>query len=220
MVASLWRRLGAFSGGADGDPNTVTRWGDRFLSDGVAGIGVIRDGRARKPDIASATIEAIVAGTLHMVPDEGSTCWTTRSLAARHGVGKHTVARCGRRVGCVRGGSTRSNCPPIRTSRPSWSTLSGCISIRGSGRWFSFDEKAQCQARGRTQRSLPVKAVRGPACQVLCVRGAASGVVQVMGSRSGKWISKMLRALRQPQVPVSSSPPRGGAEIAGDEAEQ
>jgi hypothetical protein len=74
-------------------PDTVTRWRDRFVADGVAGIGVIAPGRGRKPEIPSATVDAIVHDTLHTVPDDGSACWTTRSMAARHGVGKDTVAR-------------------------------------------------------------------------------------------------------------------------------
>lgn len=85
-VRSTALRLGTY-------PNTVTRWRDRFIADGVGGIGVIAPGRGRKPEIAVATIEAIVADTLETVPDDGSVCWSTRSLAARHGVGKDTVAR-------------------------------------------------------------------------------------------------------------------------------
>ena len=34
-----------------------------------------------------------MADTLHSVPDDGSAAWSTRSMAARHGVGKDTVAR-------------------------------------------------------------------------------------------------------------------------------
>jgi len=74
-------------------PDTVTRWRERFRVEGVAGICVIAPGRGRKPEIPTATIEAIVHATLHTVPDDGSTCWSTRTLAAQHGVGKDTVQR-------------------------------------------------------------------------------------------------------------------------------
>src|SRR5688572_29716051 len=56
-------------------PDTVSRWRDRFLTDGVDGIGVIAAGRGRKAEIPAATIEAIVHDTLHTVPDDGSACW-------------------------------------------------------------------------------------------------------------------------------------------------
>ncbi len=74
-------------------PNTVAGWRDRFVEAGVDGVGVIAPGRGRKPEIPSETVEAIVHDTLHTVPDDGSTCWSTRSLGAKHGVGKDTVAR-------------------------------------------------------------------------------------------------------------------------------
>jgi hypothetical protein len=38
-------------------------------------------------------VEAIVHDTLHTVPEDGSACWSTRSMAARYGIGKDTVAR-------------------------------------------------------------------------------------------------------------------------------
>ena len=50
----------------------MTRWRDRYLAVGVAGVGVIGAGRGRKPEIARATIDAIVYHTLHLVPDDGT----------------------------------------------------------------------------------------------------------------------------------------------------
>jgi hypothetical protein len=38
-------------------------------------------------------VEGIVHDTLHTVPEDGSACWSTRSMAARYVVGKDTVAR-------------------------------------------------------------------------------------------------------------------------------
>ena len=38
-------------------------------------------------------MEAVVHDTLHAVPDDGSTHWTTRLMAKRFGIGKDTVAR-------------------------------------------------------------------------------------------------------------------------------
>ena len=73
--------------------DTVARWRDRFLEHGVDGIGMIAPGRGRKPEIGDEVVDAIVDDTLHTVPDDGSTAWSTRSMAQRHGVGKDTVAR-------------------------------------------------------------------------------------------------------------------------------
>ncbi len=72
---------------------TVTDWRNVFVAKGVDGLGVIAPGRGRKALIDHGVIEAIVADTLGSVPDDDSTCWTTSTLAERHGVGKDTVAR-------------------------------------------------------------------------------------------------------------------------------
>ena len=74
-------------------PNTVAAWRDRFIEVGVDGVGVIAPGRGRKREISPELVDAIVHDTLHTVPDDGSTCWSTRSLGAKHGVGKDTVQR-------------------------------------------------------------------------------------------------------------------------------
>ena len=73
--------------------DTVRRWRRKFEAGGVGAVGSIGPGRGRKPTIAQDTIDAIVSDTLHTVPDDESTCWSTRSMGDRHGVGKDTVAR-------------------------------------------------------------------------------------------------------------------------------
>ncbi len=72
---------------------TVRRWRTRFTAEGVAGVGRIRPGRGRPPRISDAMIEAIVDDTLHTLPEDGSTHWSTRAMGDRFGVGKDTVAR-------------------------------------------------------------------------------------------------------------------------------
>ena len=142
--------------------DTVTRWRDRYLEVGVAGIGTIAAGRGRKPGIAQAVIEAIVDDTLHTAPDDGSTCWSTRTLGARHGVGKDTVAKIWK----------ARNLRPWRvdtfklSSDPDFEAK--LVDVVGlylnppeRAVVFSFDEKTQCQALDRTQASLPMKPGRG-----------------------------------------------------------
>lgn len=73
--------------------DTVRRWRARFAQTGVEGVGAIAPGRGRKPSVAPEVVEAIVADTLHTQPADGSTHWTTRSMADRHGVSKDMVAR-------------------------------------------------------------------------------------------------------------------------------
>lgn len=73
-------------------PNTVRRWRTRFTELGLEAVGTVAPGRGRKP-LAPEIVESIVRDTLYNRPEDGSASWTTRSMAARHGVGKDTVAR-------------------------------------------------------------------------------------------------------------------------------
>ena len=115
--------------------DTVRAWRVRFAADGVTAVGRVRPGRGRKPEIPAEVVEAIVADTLGGRPAGGATHWSTRAMAARHGVGKDTVARLWRARELRRGGWRRSSCPTIRTSRPSSSMSSGCTWIPRSPRW-------------------------------------------------------------------------------------
>jgi len=139
-------------------PDTVTRWRDRFLAEGVAGIGVIASGRGRKPEIPVEVVEGIVHDTLHTVPDDGSVCWTTRSMAARHGVGKDTVARIWR-ARKLRPWQVEtfklSNDPNFEAKLVDVVGL--YVDPPERAVVFSFDEKTQVQALDRTQPSLPMK---------------------------------------------------------------
>jgi len=60
--------------------DTVRRWRGKFDRGGVSAVGSIAPGRGRKPVIAQGTVDLIVDDTLHTVPDDDSTCWSTRSM--------------------------------------------------------------------------------------------------------------------------------------------
>lgn len=141
---------------------TVRRWRTRFETGGINTIGQIRPGRGRPPQITEETIQAIVNDTLHTIPQDGSTSWSTRTLATKHGVGKDTIARIWR---------ARKLRPWLvdtfkLSTDPNFETK--LIDVVGlylnppeRAVVFSFDEKTQCQALGRTQPSLPMKPGRG-----------------------------------------------------------
>jgi transposase len=123
---------------------------------------MIAPGRGRKPEIGDQVVNAIVDDTLHTVPDDGSTAWSTRSMAQRHGVGKDTVARIWK----------ARNLRPWRvdtfklSSDPDFEAkLCDVVGLYldppERAVVFSFDEKTQCQALDRTQPSLPIKPGRG-----------------------------------------------------------
>ena len=107
-------------------------------------------------------MDAIVHDTLHTVPDDGSACWTTRSMAARHGVGKDTVARIwrARRLRPWQVDTFKlSNDPNFEAKLIDLVGL--YLDPPERAVVFSFDEKTQVQALDRTQPSLPLKPGRG-----------------------------------------------------------
>lgn len=143
-------------------PDTVRRWRAKFESGGVSAVGTIAAGRGRKPGVSQEMINAIVEDTLTTVPDDESTQWSTRSMAARHGVGKDTVARIWRarnlrpwRVDTFK----LSNDPAFEEKLVDVVGL--YLNPPEHAVVFSFDEKTQCQALDRTQPSLPMKKGRG-----------------------------------------------------------
>ncbi|HUS60727.1 MAG TPA: IS630 family transposase [Acidimicrobiales bacterium] len=138
-------------------PDTVRRWRSKFEAGGVDAVGSIAPGRGRKPEIAQATIDAIVDDTLHTIPDDDSTQWSTRTMAERHSVGKDTVARIWK----------ARNLRPWRVDTFKLSNDAHfedkVVDVVGlylnppeRAVVFSFDEKTQCQALDRTQPSLPM----------------------------------------------------------------
>jgi transposase len=142
--------------------DSVRAWRRRFEVEGVDGVGEIAPGRGRTSWLPDGTVEAVVHDTLHAVPDDGSTHWSTRLMAERHGIGKDTVARIWK----------NHNLKPWKVDTFKISTdpdfEAKLIDVVGlylnppeRAIVFSFDEKTQVQALDRTQPSLPMKPGRG-----------------------------------------------------------
>src|ERR1700683_157321 len=76
----------------EGDADTVRRWRARFAEHGTGGVGVIAKGRGRKSSLPPGIVEEVLRLTHRERPADGSTQWSTRTLAARVGIGKDAVA--------------------------------------------------------------------------------------------------------------------------------
>jgi transposase len=174
--------------------NSVRSWRARFEEKGLADFGKIAPGRGRKPWVPAGTVAAVVYDTLHAVPDDGSTHWTTRTMAARHGIGKDTVARIWR----------DHNLKPWQTKR---------FKVSGDPRFeeklvdvvglysnpperaavFSFDEKTQCQALDRTQPSLPMRPGRAGTMTHDYKRNGTTDLFAALNVATGEVISDCRR---------------------------
>jgi transposase len=140
------------------DADTVRRWRDRFAQSGVDGVGRIAKGRGRKPWLPEGTVAEVLRVTRQERPADGSTHWTTRSLAARLGVGKDTVAKVWADHGLKPWQVTTFKISNDPLFEEKLVDVVG-VYLRPPARAvvFSFDEKTQCQALDRTQPSLPMK---------------------------------------------------------------
>src|SRR6266508_3340839 len=140
------------------DSDAVRRWRSRFVDQGTAGGGAIAKGRGRKPGLPEGTVAEVVRVTCHEKPGDGSTHWTTRSLAKRFGIGKDAVARIW----------SDHNLKPWKTEtfklsndpdfeRKLIDVVGLYLNPPERAVVFSFDEKTQVQALDRTQPSLPMR---------------------------------------------------------------
>jgi len=138
-------------------PKSVRRWRSRFAAEGTAAVGRIRAGRGRPVVLGDDVVEAIVHATLHTVPEDGSACWSTRSMAARYGVGKGTVARIwqARRIRPWKVETFKLSTDPSFESKLR-DVVGLYVNPPAAAAVFCFDEKAQVQALDRTQPSLPM----------------------------------------------------------------
>ena len=76
---------------------TVAKWRHRFAADRLEGLtDAPRPGAART--IGDDVVEAIVVETLESAPKD-ATHWSTRSLAAKHGISRQTVSEIWRAFG-------------------------------------------------------------------------------------------------------------------------
>lgn len=136
-------------------PVTVSKWRRRFAVDRLEGLGdAPRPGAARTID--DATIEAVVVDTLESTPDE-DTHWSTRGLAAKHGISKTTVAEIWRAFGLKPWKQDSFKVSPDPDLIEKVRDLVGLyMNPPDAAAVFAVDEKPQIQALNRTAPTLPL----------------------------------------------------------------
>jgi transposase len=135
---------------------TVGLWRNRFIADGIAGLGdEPRPGAPR--EIGDDKIERVVRLTLEKTP-KGATHWSSRMLAARTGLSQSTISRVWRAFGLKphRTEGFQLSSDPLLVDKvrdiiglyldPPHHALVLCV-----------DEKSQIQALSRTQPVLPMQ---------------------------------------------------------------
>ena len=177
------------------DSDTVRRWRSRFVEQGIAGVGRIAKGRGRKPSLPVGTVEEVLRLTHKERPADGSTHWSTRTLAARVGIGKDAVAKIWAdhnlkpwRVETFK----VSNDPDFEAKLVDVVGL--YVNPPARAVVFSFDEKTQCRALDRTQPSLPMKAGRAETMTHDYKRNGTIDVFAAMNVATGEVLTDLRKA--------------------------
>lgn len=136
-------------------PATVAKWRRRFAADRLEGLrDAPRPGAERT--IGDETIEAVIVDTLESTPGE-DTHWSTRQLAAKHGISKTTVAEIWRAFGLKpwRQDSFKVSPDPDLVEKVR-DLVALYMNPPVAAAVFAVDEKPQIQALDRTAPTLPM----------------------------------------------------------------
>jgi transposase len=138
-------------------PATVSKWRRRFAAEGLEGLAdAPRPGAQRT--IADETIEAVLVDTLESAPG-ADTHWSTRGLAAKHGISKTTVAEIWRAFSLKPWQQDNFKVSPDPDIVEKVRDLVGLyMNPPDAAAVFAVDEKPQIQALNRTAPTLPMLA--------------------------------------------------------------
>lgn len=136
-------------------PVTVSKWRHRFAVDRLDGlVDAPRPGAART--IGDDVIEAVVVETLDTAPAD-ATHWSTRALAARHGISHTTVREIWRAFGLKPWREDSFKVSPDPDLVEKIRDLVGLyMNPPVAAAVFAVDEKPQIQALNRTAPTLPM----------------------------------------------------------------
>jgi len=136
---------------------TVSKWRHRFAQDRLDGlIDAPRPGAART--ISDDIVEAVVVESLETAPPD-ATHWSTRGLAAKHGISKTTVAEIWRAFGLKpwRADDYKISPDPQLVEKVR-DIVALYMNPPVAAAVFAVDEKPQIQALNRTAPTLPMLA--------------------------------------------------------------
>ena len=149
------RTHGEIAGELGCNPVTVGKWRHRFAADRLDGlVDAPRPGAARS--IGDDVVEAVIVDTLESAPPD-ATHWSTRGLAARHGISHTTVREIWRAFGLKPWRTDEFKVSPDPDLVEKIRDLVGLyMNPPVAAAVFALDEKPQIQALDRTAPTLPM----------------------------------------------------------------
>lgn len=136
-------------------PVTVSKWRHRFAAERLDGlVDAPRPGAVRK--IADDVVEAVVVDALETTPPD-ATHWSTRGLAAKHGISHQTVAEIWKAFGLKPWRQDEFKISPDPLLVEKIRDIVGLyMNPPVAAVVFAVDEKPQIQALNRTAPTLPM----------------------------------------------------------------
>src|SRR5438552_434826 len=139
------------------DKNSVWRWQERFMREGVDGLLRDKTRRSRIPQLGPEIASAVVARTLEKPPGE-TTHWTASAMAKEVGISVSSVQRIWRNHGLQPHRICQFKLSNDKQFAEKLRDVVGLyVDPPAHAVVLSFDEKSQIQALDRTQPGLPLK---------------------------------------------------------------
>lgn len=166
-------------------PSYISRWKDRFLRDGVAGLASRY--RGQLPRVLTPQLEARILDRTHRPPSDGSTHWSTRKLAKVLGVSHMMVARVWARAGLQPHRLRRY----MASSDPDFETKTAdviglYVNPPRHAAVFAMDEKSSIQALDRLQPVLPLSPGRAERHGFEYYRHGTLSLLAALNTRTGE----------------------------------
>lgn len=171
---------------------TITRWRNRYETNGMPGLLQDRSRPGRKRRIDEAKVREVVDRTLQEKPS-GATHWSTRSLAAVVGLSPATVQRIWKAHGLK---PHRVRTFKLSRDRHFVDKLQDVVGLYLNppehALVLSVDEKSQIQALDRTQPGLPMKPGRAGTMTHDYKRNGTTTLFAALNTLDGKVIGQCL----------------------------
>jgi transposase len=162
----------------------ISKWKQRFLSEGLAGLYVRHAGRPA--EVLTPKMEARILNWTRKKPTDGSTHWSTRRLAKKLGVPHMTVARVWKRNGIQPHRMERymaSNDPDFETKAAD--VIGLYLHPPQHAVVFCVDEKTAIQALDRKDPILPLSPGRAERHGFEYVRHGTLSLYAALDTKSG-----------------------------------
>jgi len=170
-------------------PSYISRWRERFVREGMAGLGSRY--RGQPPRILTPQLEARILERTRRPPPDGSTHWSTRKLAKVVGVSHMMVARVWARAGLKPHRFRRY----MASTDPDFETKAADIiglylNPPRHAAVFAFDEKTAIQALDRLQPVLPLSPGRAERHGFEYYRHGTLSLLAALNTRTGEVVGR------------------------------